>query len=916
MRTPRPIGPTTHASGLLLAAVLLAGTAWPVPAQGDEKTDKLKAMEPKRAPGKAANSLSPAAAGPAAGAPPAAVAPAAAGDAPEIIGVQNIELPPPVPGTYRIGPYSEPVDVKLLVDLIAQELQIQVIASDIALADKKIWLLTHVDVPRDRLLEFLGYLLERNGQYITREADFVWVIKPVTDLQGQPNVDKLSTTQVLPTKGIRPTSLSGAIAQLLAAGGGGGAPGQPQVQGAVRVTYLDDLGILIINDTPRRIALVQSLIDRIADEQLQLQFTRFEVRHISAITAKARILELMGRTMRNVVQNFNPGDPNQAIQAQQQNIGGTSSSNLTDRLVPEGNSNSLILRGRPEEVTLIERLLGVVDVVNNLVPKWYPVGPAAFPLAEQAKRQGLGDVTIMQSQRTNSNSPFAQQGFEGQQAQFRGPTAGSGDQSGPVFVLDPEQRGFMYYGTPDQHIRVQQLVEEFKEPIQAERIIYEFYKLRFADAEKTAEIIRGMITNTVPAGESPLIPGQGSNSGSRSATSRVNNIGRQAMSPDTPEGTIGEIVASDQVFVLPDKGNNQVIVKAPSRLQAQFQRLVERLDQRRMQVYIDSKIVVVTDTDDFRLAVETMLLNAGGTGGALRTNLLPGLTSPGSPNNGLLTPPIVNPLAGITAAIIKSDQVPIVINALQTVSDSRIVASPQILVDDNEEAEISSIEQRATSTTTQNPSGGPTTSFGGYEDAGPRLKVKPRISTSDILSLKYEVELSSFVPGTGNSSTTVALPPDKQQNKVRSDSATIPGDSTIVVGGLSFDEDTNTIIKVPLLGDIPLVGELFRNTNKVKRRRMIFVFLTPRIMRDPTGNDLRLFTKGPASAVKINTELPPMKPEQMEILLEPPQIRSSFPPVPAAPASAPAPASEAPAPAPPEPAPAEPGPMEPARTTP
>ncbi len=914
MRTPRPIGPTTHAGRLLLAAVLLAGTAWPVPAQGDEKTDKLKGMEPKRPPGKAANLLSPAGAPPAAVAPAAAPAPAAAGDAPQIIGAQNIELPPPVPGTYRIGPYSEPVDVKLLVDLIAQELQIQVIASDIALADKKIWLLTHVDVPRDRLLEFLGYLLERNGQYITREADFVWVIKPVTDLQGQPNVDKLSTTQVLPTKGIRPTSLSGAIAQLLAAGGGGGAPGQPQVQGAVRVTYLDDLGILIINDTPRRIALVQSLIDRIADEQLQLQFTRFEVRHISATTAKARILELMGRTMRNVVQNFNPGDPNQALQAQQQNIGGTSSSNLTDRLVPEGNSNSLILRGRPEEVTLIERLLGVVDVVNNLVPKWYPVGPAAFPLAEQAKRQGLGDVTVMQSQRTNSNSPFAQQGFEGQQAQFRGPTAGSGDQSGPVFVLDPEQRGFMYYGTPDQHIRVQQLVEEFKEPIQAERIIYEFYKLRFADAEKTAEIIRGMITNTVPAGESPLIPGQGSNSGSRSATSRVNNIGRQAMSPDTPEGTIGEIVASDQVFVLPDKGNNQVIVKAPSRLQAQFQRLVERLDQRRMQVYIDSKVVVVSDTDDFRLTVETMLLNANGTGGALRTKFLPDLTSPGTPNNGLLTPPIVNPLSGLTTAIIKSDQVPIIINALQTQTDSRIVASPQILVDDNEEAEISSIEQRAKSKTTQNPTGGPTTSFDDYESAGPRLKVKPRISTSDILSLKYEVELSSFLAGTGDSN--LGIPPDRQENKVRSDSATIPGDSTIVVGGLTFEEDANTVIKVPFIGDIPLVGELFKSTNKIKRKRIIFVFLTPRILRDPTGSDLRLFTKGPASAVNINTELPEMKPEQMEILLEPPQIRSSFPPVPAAPASAPAPASEAPAPALPEPAPAEPASTEPAPTNP
>ncbi|MFO0492281.1 MAG: hypothetical protein ACK51T_07560, partial [bacterium] len=168
--------------------------------------------------------------------------------------------------------------------------------------------------------------------------------------------------------------------------------------------------------------------------------------------------------------------------------------------------------------------------------------------------------------------------------------------------------------------------------------------------------------------------------------------------------------------------------------------------------------------------------------------------------------------------------------------------------------------------------------------------------------------------GTGDSN--LGIPPDRQENKVRSASATIPGDSPILVGGLTFEEDANTVIKVPFIGDIPLVGELFKSTNKIKRKRIIFIFLTPRIMRDPTGNDLRLFTKGPASAVNINTELPEMKPEQMEILIEPPQIRSSFPPVPAAPASAPAPASEAPAPAPPEPAPAEPAPMEPAPTTP
>lgn len=892
------------ATGLIIA--LFSGTAMPLTARADEKgkEDRAKQIESRRAAAmaKAAGQPQPVAQPNTAAPVPGAQAPS--GPAPQVIGAQPVELPPPAPGSYRIGPYSEPVDVKLLVDLVAQELQIQVIASDVALADKKIWLLTHVDVPRERLLEFLGYLLERNGQYITREADFVWVIKPVTDLQGAPGSDKQSTTQVLATKGIRPTQLTLAVNNLLQ---GGGNP-QPGVQQQIRVTYLDDLGVMIVNDTPRRIALVQALIDRVAEEQLQLQFTRFEVKHISANTAKARILELLGRTQRNVVQAFNPNDPNAAAQAQVQSAGG-SSSNLAERLVPEGNSNSLILRGRPEEKDLVERLLQVVDVVNQLVPRWYPVGPAASPLAEQAKRQGLGDVTVLQSQRGNQNG--FQQVFDPNQQQFaqqRFGASSGGDQTGPVFVLDPEQRGFMYYGTEEQHARVKTLVEEFREPIQAERVIYEFYKLRFADAEKTAETIRGMITNTVPAGESPLIPGQGGGSASSGRGNAAAALA--AAGVNVADGSIGEIVASEQVFVLADKSNNQVVVKAPTRLQAQFQRLVERLDQRRAQVYIDAKVVVVTDNDEFRLAVETQLINAGGTGGAVRTSLQAGSTSPGANANGILTRPIVNPLSGVTAAIIKSDQIPVIINALQTVTDSRIVASPQILVDDNEEAEISSIEQRATTTTTQNPTGGPTTSFGGYQDAGPRLKVKPRISTSDLLSLKYEIELSSFAASTGNSAT--GIPPDKQENKIRSDSATVPSDSTIVVGGLNFEEDSNTVAKIPLLGDIPLIGEAFKSTNKNKRKRLIYVFLTPRIMRDPAGNDLRLFTRGPASAAKVNLELPAVKPEMMEIIEKLP-VKA----VPSAPASAPAPTSapeSTPAPAPTEP-PATPAPAAPPPVT-
>jgi general secretion pathway protein D len=423
----------------------------------------------------------------------------------------------------------------------------------------------------------------------------------------------------------------------------------------------------------------------------------------------------------------------------------------------------------------------------------------------------------------------------------------------------------MYYGTEQQHARVKQLVDEFREPIQSERVVYEFYKLRFADSEKTAEVIRGMITNTVPAGESPLVPGQGGGGAGQR---------RGGFQPFlTPEGIIaaidgggsgiGEIVASDQVFVLPDKGNNQVIVKAPQRLQPQFQRLIERLDQRRSQVYIDAKIVVVNDDEDFRLGIESQLINAEGTGGALRT-IFDGSIAATAGTGGILGRPTVGTGPGINFAIIKSNMVPLVIDAFARTTDTRIVANPQLLVDDNEEAEISSIRQEAT--TTQTSVGGGTnpqfqTSFGGYQDAGPRLKVKPRISSGDLLSLEYEIELSSF---DGTSSN--GIPPPRSENKVSSKSATIPSDSTIVVGGLTLDDTRKVIFKVPLLGDIPLLGEAFKRTTDTKRRQTVYVFITPRIMRDPVGNDLRLFSRGPAAGVKVNTELPPITPEMIEIV--------------------------------------------------
>ncbi|MDI1290785.1 MAG: hypothetical protein PSX37_12655, partial [bacterium] len=152
-----------------------------------------------------------------------------------------------------------------------------------------------------------------------------------------------------------------------------------------------------------------------------------------------------------------------------------------------------------------------------------------------------------------------------------------------------------------------------------------------------------------------------------------------------------------------------------------------------------------------------------------------------------------------------------------------------------------------------------------YVDAETNLTVTPKISEGGYLRLAYEITLSSFT-GEGQTVSGTVLPPPRRENVIQSDSITIPHDGTVVVGGLVVDSDSITIAKVPLLGDIPIIGHLFRSTNKGSRKTVLYVFLTPRILRDPEFDDLRLLTAGPAHRSKIDTDIPEMEPTSMEIL--------------------------------------------------
>ncbi|MBL0870762.1 MAG: hypothetical protein IBJ18_09335 [Phycisphaerales bacterium] len=782
----------------------------------------------------------------------------------------------PLPGTnaplkegwFRYGPVAEPLKLKLLADQVAAELGIQYLSTDLALSDKQVFLPTAIDVPHEQLLGFLEMLLEQNGMSLRKTGvGNIYSIEPINQGTASPiSSDPFATTQIIATPGLRPSALQGAINAVLSKSGGAAIPGNPNPGGqpgggTAQIAYLDDLGIMLVTDTPRKIRIISSVVEQLVAEQIKMEWTRFDVKYLAAAGARSRIIEVLNRQQGSSSgqQNVQP-QPGTVVQG-----GGSSGgiNNLADRLVVDSTSNALIFRGRSDEAVLLRKLLTVVDLPSKLEGRWYAVSGAA-QIAQHAERSGYGRLITIDPQNSSTRGTGAFAGVpanQGAQNQFNpNLRTNEGDAQGTVIVLDAQARGFMYFATPELHEQMNQLIKRLEPFTESEAIVYEHYKIRHGKAEEIEAIVTALITNTAQAATAPLLPGGGGTGGANNRFPSFNNQAQRVPNQAQPNRAAADenqaIDASADVFVTADKPNNQVIVKAPKRLQPQFARLINKLDIRRPQVFVEAQIVVIDDNDGWRLAFETQWVDQISNNSRLAARSIFGTATNRTSLTG--TPTVTPALNAFTMAIIKSDQVPIVITALANSTDAKVVAAPKLLVDDNEEAEISAIQEVPTTTTSQSGAAGSTvTSFGGFQEAGPKLKVKPQISSGDYLRLKYELELSNFV---GSTDTASSIPPARNTSKISSESVTVPSDSTIIVGGLALENTSTTVLKVPLLGDIPLAGQLFRDQSETKTRRLIYVFITPRVMRDAEFTDLRLLSRGPVAMAKVSDPVPKMVP--------------------------------------------------------
>ena len=733
----------------------------------------------------------------------------------------------PADDTVEFSAFTEPVELMTLVDFIATELDINV--STKGTVTGEVMFNAKQQVPRDQLLELLEALLSQYNYSLTLDPVGFYLIQPSTEVVQ--NFDgEFATTKIIPTPNIKPTSLK-AVLDPGSVGGG---------QGANRIAYVDDLGIIVITDTPRRVRALEELVGKLIGEYQRARFTRIDLRYVAAQAARERAVTLVGQG--NSLRSTVPG------QEQNVQIPGTASSidNLADRLSIDPSGNALLFRGTEEEIAQVRTVIELIDVPTTLTPKEYKAGANAAMIADIASQRGLGEVIRLEdsSQQTNQFPQFGGRFGNQQQTQQQSTLGG-----GSAMMVDPVRGTILYYGTEEQQIQLGALIEALD--VESEEIVIERYAVKNIDATELADLLQAIIENE-SANESPLLPGARNNTGGQGTAF-------QQFFQNQDGGSDNAFVGNaDNSFVTAHEPTNVVIVKAPANLQRQFARIIGELDVRRPQVYLDVNILAVSDTKDFRLAVEGQI-NVG----QFSTQTAFGLGSVGD-TGAYGDPKLPLPgLGGYSASLIKSQYVPLILDAVQTDTDARILSSPQLLVNDNQEATINSIEEQPTTSTTFGTNTD-STSFSGYESAGTSLTVTPSISEAGYLRLQYEIELSNF---TGSS--TNGVPPPKTTRNVSSESVTIPTDATIVVGGIKVTDTRNTVIKVPILGDIPILGLLFRDTNKISSDQVLYIFITPRILNDRNFADLRLLTRGPQEFAELDPDLPNFEPTVIELINTP-----------------------------------------------
>jgi general secretion pathway protein D len=406
-------------------------------------------------------------------------------------------------------------------------------------------------------------------------------------------------------------------------------------------------------------------------------------------------------------------------------------------------------------------------------------------------------------------------------------------------VADERTNSILLTGERSARLRLKALILNMDTPIASGGDIQVRY-LRYADAEKIADKLKGQATASAKAqGGPPVAPPAGGGGGSNVDAS---------------------------VTIWADVATNALVITAPPKIMKSLMGVIDKLDIRRAQVQVEAIIVEVDVNKSSNLGVQWLLFGQGnstvpagiinlpGTGTSIvdlavaalgvsqgtvtGTTTTPG-TVPGIGGSSTISSSTIGTGATVAVGRVVNNGVSFaaLIQALRSDGSSNIISTPSIITMNNEESEVKVTQEiplitGSFSNTTQSV-GGTSSPFQTIqrEEVGTILKVTPHINEGNSVQLKIEQEDSS--PG-AKLTDSADISTNKRSIKT---TVLIEDGGIIVLGGLMSDTVTESEDRVPGLGAIPIIGNLFKSRSGSRQKKNLVVFIRPRIMRDADATE-------------------------------------------------------------------------------
>jgi len=467
---------------------------------------------------------------------------------------------------------------------------------------------------------------------------------------------------------------------------------------------------------------------------------------------------------------------------------------------------------------------------------------------------------------------------------------------------DARSNSIVVRGTPAMVAEARRMAQALDAPGGATPVTRVF-RLAYADAEAVTDVLRGILGQEAEATNPVARSLGGSRTGNTANTTSPTNAlggliasnagagalgagalgagatGTTGAAGGTLGGTTGTqlgqgVAPTPQGFSTPDltvqpaPDINAIVVRGTPANVASIERLIPDLDVRRPQVLIEAAIAEITGDDAEALAVQI------GTSGAALSSVeglgtsfgnVPGVTPLGSILGVLGFPAGALLGEGLTGNIGIGNDFSVLVRALSTSTKANLLSTPQLTTLDNKVGEFVAAQNVpfvTGSILTGNGTANPYTTIE-RKDVGLTLRVLPRINAGDTIRLEIAQEASSIAAAQLTSASDIIT------NR-RAISTTVLADNgqTIVLGGLITDDRQQLRSQVPVLGDIPVVGELFKSRREGRTKRTLFIFLKPTILRD--GADARAATD--AKYARVRGEEATLR-QKGSLLLNPPGPR-------------------------------------------